>query len=208
MDRLVAAGGLPVITLSETFGCHAIEIGNRLSRLLNLPMHGLTNEPADITDAQAGQDKFQVFSSLLMSGDMEAEAAATMHGTHLEVVRELAALNNRHVLTSAREGGIVLGRHAAFILREWPNAVHILLDAARIDRVSRVASESGIPAELVSAEVQFEDHLMEQLARYVHGYDPKDLSLYDFVVNVCRTGDEGAAELIASAVHSKVAFAG
>lgn len=199
--RDVDAGGRPVITIWESAGSLMDEIAQRLSEMLNLPLHGQAISSAEIArvfspEDDSGDDEF---ARLLHSFGPDSVVQTALSEADLASLREHTAQNTRSVLRHAREGGILLGRNGAYILRDWPNVLNVWLDGPEPERVNRAAEASDSASEMEALRLRLEDEIRVSMSIFSYGYDPRSIEHYDLVVNTCRLDVEAAAQLIAAA---------
>lgn len=201
-----AASARPVITLWESAGSQMDEIGQRLAEILGLPLHGQAVSSADIARAFDGDDsEDDQFIRLLQSFGSDSVVQNVLSQTDLASLHDRIAANDRAVQRWAREGGVLLGRNGAYILRDWPSALHVRLDGPEHARVNRAAEALDSTSEMVAVQLRFADELRVSMSVFSYGYDPRDLDYYDLVVNTCRLDVEGAAQLIAAVVRARSA---
>ena len=200
----VAAGVRPVITLWESAGSQMEAIGQRLAEILGLPLHGQAVSSAGIARAFAADDsRDDQFIRLLQSFGSDSVVQDVLSQTDLASLHDRIAENARAVQRWAREGGVLMGRNGAYVLRDWPQALHVWLDGPEPARVNRAAEALDSASEMVAVQLRFEDELRVSMSVFSYGYDPRDLDYYDLVVNTCRLDVEDAAQLIAAAARTR-----
>jgi cytidylate kinase len=196
----------PVVTLFESYGSGADYIGPRVAQALELPFHPQAFSSDEIEDAmtkRASQGLLsQVFSAMGGSyAGLEGPSVAAAQQDNYELVMD----NTRTVTEAAREGGVITGRNGALILADWPGALHVLLDAPLQLRVERAASESGIDAERAARRLKREDQVRADISIEFYGWDPRETTRYDLVVN---TGAMDLDTCVAIIVHAAKVKAG
>ena len=121
-DAVPDAGSMPkpVITLFESYGAGAADIGPRVARALGLPYHKQAFSSEQLEDAEAQREKeglvSRVFSAMggTSYGGLDVGDVTAGQRDKYDLVME----NNRIVLEEARAGGVILGRNATVILAE------------------------------------------------------------------------------------------
>lgn len=109
------------------------------------------------------------------------------------VVKELARSNAM----------VIRGRGSQFILKDYPNTIHVLLVASFKIRLERVAEEMKIDEVSAKAEIErFDKRVMEFTKRYFKA-DLLDPQLYDLIINTKNLTYEAAASLIVNASASQ-----
>ena len=112
---------------------------------------------------------------------------------------ELVMQNTRFVEEAAREGGVIVGRNGAFILANWPGALHVRLDGPLERRIARAAEESGIDRERAAKRQKREDQVRADMSIELYGWDPRELDQYDLVVNTGIMDLDTCADIIVQA---------
>ncbi len=112
------------------------------------------------------------------------------------VLEELAATGN----------AVIVGRGAAAILREHPNATHAYLYADPAIRVQAIREREVIALETARRRIREADANRAAYLRQVHGADWRNPLLYTLMLNTGVLGTERAAELVlAAALRGKPA---
>ena len=116
--------------------------------------------------------------------------------------------NTRTVMHAARAGGVITGRNGALILADWPGALHVLLDAPLEQRDQRAAEESGIDVARAARRQKREDQLRADMSIEFYGWDPRETTRYDLVVNTGTLDLDTCVEIIVQAARIKAGLAG
>jgi cytidylate kinase len=205
-----AAGPMtPVVTLFETYGSGASTIGPQVAQALGIPFHPQAFSSEEIeramTERESGGLLSRVFGALGGSyAGLEGPAVAMAQQDNYELVMD----NTRTVTEAAREGGVITGRNGAFILAEWPGALHVLLDAPLQQRVERAAAESGIEVARSAKRQKREDQVRADISIELYGWDPREPTRYDLVVNTGTMTLDACVDIIVHAARAKVAAGG
>lgn len=108
---------------------------------------------------------------------------------------DLALAGIREVLESVEDGGVVLGRNGALILRRAVGALHVRLVAPKPLRIRRVAERLGLDPAAATEEVATEDRLRSEISRRMYQWDPNQSDeSFDVVIN---TGSVTYQEVVA-----------
>jgi hypothetical protein len=103
-----------------------------------------------------------------------------------------------------RKGPIVIhGRGSQFILRDVPEAFHVLLIADLNIRIGRLMKGSGLTEEDAREEIRRFDASRNEFVRRYFKADLEDPVHYDLVVNVGRLRSTDAVRLIVEGVLAK-----
>ena len=196
----------PVVTLFETYGSGASTIGPRVAQALGVPFHPQAFSSEEIERAMTERENegllSRVFGALGGSyAALEGPAVAMAQQDNYDLVMD----NTRTVTEAAREGGVITGRNGAFILAEWPGALHVLLDAPLQERIQRAAEESGIDMERAAKRQKREDQVRADISIELYGWDPRETTRYDLVVNTGTMTLDACVDIIVDAARVKVA---
>ena len=193
----------PVVTMFEQYGAGAEEVGRRVATALGLPFHAqaFSSEQMEGRDASQSEQNAvlaQVYSALGGAyGGFEGRDIVTTQQQKYDLVMD----NNREVLRSAQEGGVIVGRNATVILADRPHTVHVLLTGAVEDRVARAAESAGIPPARAAARQRKEDQVRADMSITLYGWDPRLPDRYDLIINTTRIPPDSAAQAIVDAVR-------
>ncbi|HET6550931.1 MAG TPA: cytidylate kinase-like family protein [Solirubrobacter sp.] len=195
----------PIVTLFELYGSAASEIGPQVADALGVrwepqAFSSQTIEDAVIARRQEEPDDgllSRIFRSLGGSGSVLGDRGAeTLYAaSDYDMVQE----NNRYVLESTKDGGVLLGRNGAIILADRPGALHVLLTGTVEDRVARAAAEAGISGEQAARRQVSEDTIRAEMSQRLYYWDPRDPARYDLVVNTSRIAIPTAVQIIVDA---------
>jgi cytidylate kinase len=197
----------PVVTLFESYGSGASYIGPRVAEALAVPFHhqAFSSEELD-EDAAAASDEQGFLSRVFtaMGGPyaaLEGPAVAMAQRDDHELVLE----NTRAVQRAARDGGVILGRNGALILANWPGALHVKLDGPVEQRIERAARDSGIDRGRAAKRQRREDQVRADMSIQLYGWDPREPTRYDLVVNTGSMDLDTCVEVIVQASRAKAA---
>ena len=198
------ASPTPVVTLFETYGSGASYIGPRVAQALGVPFHPQAFSSEEIERAMTERETegvlARVFSALGGSyAGLEGPAVAIAQQDNYDLVMD----NTRTVTDAAREGGVITGRNGAFILAQWPGSLHVLLDGPLQQRIERAAAESGIDDERAAKRQKREDQVRVDISLELYGWDPRETTRYDLVVNTGTMALDTCVDIIVQASRIK-----
>jgi cytidylate kinase len=101
------------------------------------------------------------------------------------------------------DGGVVLGRAAAVVLAERPDALHVRLDGPRDRRLAAAVARAGRPREEVRREMEAADRGREAYVRHFYRCDPADPRHYHLVVDSTAFPVETVVALIVTAARAR-----
>jgi cytidylate kinase len=135
--------------------------------------------------------------------DMGAAAYLPTWEIPLNDVRYLQALESV-VRELARSPSIVIrGRGTQFILKDYPESLHILVVASLEGRVKRVMEDLKLDQEAAKQEIaRFDNSRHEFIKRYFHA-EMEDPAHYDLVINTGRLNYQASASIIVEAAAFK-----
>ncbi|MEV6489216.1 cytidylate kinase-like family protein [Actinoplanes sp. NPDC051633] len=192
----------PVVTIFESYGSGADEVGPRVAEALGVAFHAQAFSSEQL-EQPAGQDEgllSRVFAAMggsyaALDGPAVAMAQRDEH--------ELLLRNTDWVTDTARSGAVIIGRNGAFILAGWPGALHVRLDAAVPRRVERAARTHGISPERAAKRQRREDEVRADMSIRLYGWDPRDPTRYDLVLNTGTLGLDACVDIIVHAGRVK-----
>lgn len=106
-----------------------------------------------------------------------------------EVIREAARTGN----------AVIVGRGAAFVLRDHPSALHVFVRAPEAARVERVRALEGLDEEAARKRVRHMDANRAAYVKQLYGQDWLNPAHYHLVLDSARLGHERAADVIVTA---------
>jgi len=195
----------PVVTIFESYGSGADEVGRRVAEALGVAFH-----PQAFSSEQLEEQPKRADDGLL------ARVFAAMGGSYAALDgpavamaqrddHELVLRNNRWVTETAASGAVIVGRNGALIRAGWRGALHVLLDAPVPLRVERAARTSGISPERAARRQRREDAIRADMSIQLYGWDPREPARYDLVLNTGTLDPDACADIIVHAGRTKAA---
>jgi cytidylate kinase len=196
--------GRPVVTLFESYGSGASYIGPRVAQALGLPFHAQAFSSEELENAETQRESQGVLSRVFSAmgsnyAGLEGPAVAFAQADDHELVLQ----NTRDIHGFAREGGVIMGRNGALILANWPAALHVLLDGPLTQRIERAARDSGIDVDRAAKRQRREDQIRADMSIKLYGWDPRDTTRYDLVVNTGIMDLDTCVDIIVQAARIK-----
>ena len=194
----------PVVTLFETYGSGAIQIGARVAEALGVPFLGqrFTSEEVEAGEMKAYEDgpigRFLSAFGTYSPNQEGVRSTAIGQAQDNEAVRQ----NHAQVLQAAAAGVVVLGRNATAILADRPGTLHVKLIGQLADRLARAARVDGIDAA-TAARRQNEDRHRAQLTHQLYYWDATDPLSFDLVLNTSELDEQACADTIVAAWRAK-----
>jgi cytidylate kinase len=198
-----------VVTVSNEYGAGALAIAKRAADELGyeyvdqqLPVVVAKRLSISPEEVEANEDTGRSLgerwlTSLERSTPELAEASSSepfdeeLFKATQDAVREYAA----------RDGVVIVGRGAGFVLGPGPRIVRVFMHAPRAWRIAHVMQTFGTDRKTTEAEIDRIDRMRS--AYLADWYDAKfgDPGNYDLCVDTSRFGEAESARLIASAVR-------
>lgn len=98
---------------------------------------------------------------------------------------------------------VIRGRGSQFILKDYPETIHILLIASLEIRLARVMDSQGIDKDTANREIQrFDNSRREFIKRYFKA-ELEDPKYYDLVINTQNLGYDAITSIITQALSLK-----
>jgi cytidylate kinase len=175
---------LPIVTLFESYGSGAEEIGPRVAEALGVTYHAQAFSSDQLEQAPEKRHDEGLLSRVFaaMGGSYAAldgpAVAMAQRDDH-----ELVLQNTRWVIEAARSGAVIVGRNGAMILANWPGALHVRLDGPLPQRIERAARAGGIGLDRAAKRQRREDELRADMSISLYGWDPREPTRYDMVLN-------------------------
>ena len=195
----------PVVTLFETYGSGAAQIGARVAAVLGVPFVGqrFTSEDIEAGEMKAYEDgpigRFLSAFGTYSPNQEGTRSTATGQAQDYEAVRQ----NHAQVLQAATTGVVVLGRNATAILADRPGTLHVKLIGRLADRLARAARVDGIDAATAARRQKNEDRHRAQLTHQLYYWDATDPLSFDLVLNTSELDEQACADTIVAAWRAK-----
>jgi cytidylate kinase len=100
------------------------------------------------------------------------------------------------------EGGVILGRAAAIVLRDHPGAFHVRLDGDPDRRVRQAMALQGMSDRDAREAMDRNDRARTAYVRHFYSADAASPRHYDLVIDSTRIPIEACTEMIVSAARS------
>jgi cytidylate kinase len=209
--------GSPVITISASYGSGGSEIGPLLAERLGVPfvdraIPAAVSDRLSVSIEEALAREEPPYGTLARLVSHLAPATLAVYGGHVspELIQDDEAfrLTTERVLHEhAAAGAIILGRGAALVLHEAPDALHVRLDGPRERRVQQATRLLHIDRATAERQLRNADLSREAYVRHWYRADPGDPSHYHLLIDSTSITLEACVELIALASASRLPLA-
>ena len=199
----------PLVTISASYGAGGSQVGPALARRLGVEFldRAIPTRVADrlavpLDEALAHDETLgDAVGRFVSSFALLPELAGAMVQAGVlageDYRRETEALIREH---ASAGGAVILGRAAAVILHDHPEALHVRLDAPAERRVRQAMELEGFTSRDAERLRRDGDRAREAYVRHFYGVDARDPALYHLVIDSTTLGVETVVEVIAAAV--------
>src|SRR6202163_1298306 len=211
---------MPVVTIGRQFGAGGSTVGGMLadrlhadlleSRIIDEVAHRLQlpKEEVEAEDESAGS----LLSRLLVAlGSASSEPLIPPEVTAWSPPNADPAFDTRravlqitqHVIHEAARAGnvVIVGRGGAYLLRDFPGALHVFLLAAEAVRVKALMARFNITSEdEARRRLKRTDENWTAYVKQVYGHDRNMAAHYDLVLDTGRLGYEKTVKVILSSL--------
>src|ERR1700674_27264 len=213
---------MPVITIGRQFGAGGNVVAEMLARELKVDVlesriidevaHRLQlpKEEVEAEDEQPGSLLHRLLMALgSASGEpMIPPETAAWNPPNVDPVfdtrRAVLEITQQVIREAAREGNvIIIGRGGAYILRDFPGALHVYLRAAESARLKSVMARFNLSEEEARRRLKQTDENWTAYIKQVYGHDRNLPSHYDMVLDTGRLGYEATVEAILAALRAR-----
>jgi cytidylate kinase len=202
-----------VVTISATYGAGGALVGPAVAERLGVPFVdraipvavaddlGITVDDALSRDEQVGG---WVSRLLTATAPLSAEWMIGPDHPRTALLSDSALIRcTEGVIRKAvsGEGGVILGRAAAIVLRDHPDAFHVRLDGDPDRRIRQAMALQGVSERDAREAMDRNDKARTAYVRHFYGADAASPRHYDLVIDSTRVPIETCTELIVSAVR-------
>lgn len=201
-----------VVTISAPYGAGGSYVGPRVAERLGVPFvdRAIPGEVAQrlavplqeaVRHDDAAGSVFERFIRALAPAGLPFGARPVLEHECVDdnafrdateqVIREQAAST----------GSVILGRAAALVLRDHPDALHVRLQGPKDQRVERAMASEGIDREEAERRLVDNDRAREAYVQYFYGADARDPSLYHLTLDSCSIDLDCCVDMIVTAAE-------
>ncbi|MGY1915749.1 cytidylate kinase-like family protein [Blastococcus sp. SYSU DS0973] len=202
-----------VVTISAPYGAAGAEVGPAVAARLGLPFHdraipaqvagrlGVPVEEAEANDETVVRGLWRLVASL---GTMPDPVGAVVPGTTLPDARAYREQTERILSEiAAGDGGVVLGRAGAMVLRNRTDALHVRLDGPADRRLAAAVARSGRPRDEIAREMAANDRAREAYVRHFYRCDPAAAGHYHVVVDTTALPVDTVVDIVVTAARGR-----
>ena len=211
---------MPVVTIGRQFGAGGTSVGEMLarelradlleSRIIDEVAHRL-QLPKEEVEAEDEQPGSLLARLLVALGSASTEPLVPPEAAAWQPPNTDPAFDTRkavleitqHVIQEAARTGnvVIVGRGGAYILRDFPGALHVFLRASEAVRVKAIMARYNITSEEEARKrLKRTDENWTAYIKQVYGHDRNLAAHYDLVLDTGRLGYEKAVRVIVAAL--------
>lgn len=219
---------MPVITIGRQFGAGGTTVGEMLSRELHADLlesriidevaHRLQlpKEEVEAEDEQPGSLLARLLVALGSAGTEplippEATAWNPPNADATFDTRKAVLQITQHVIQEAARAGdvVIVGRGGAYILRDFPGALHVFLRADTEIRSKTIMARFNLATEEEARRrIKLNDENWTAYIRQVYGHDRNLPAHYDLVLDTGRLGYDSTVDAVIGALKRRRAGSG
>jgi cytidylate kinase len=203
-----------VVTISATYGAGGAIVGPAVADRLGVPFVdraipvAVANDlgiPVD--DALSRDERVKGWLSRMLAATAPLSAEWMVGPDHartalLSDVAVLRCTEGAIRKAVSTDGGVILGRAAAIVLRDHPTAFHVRLDGDPERRVRQATRLLGISEQEAEDAMLRNDKARVAYVRHFYGADPASPEHYHVVLDSTRVPLDTCTEIIVAAVES------
>ena len=202
-----------IVTISASYGAGGAEVAPAVAERLGLTFHdraiparvagrlGVPVAEAEANDETVVRGLWRLVASL---GTMPDPVGGVMPTSSLPDERAYRQQTERILAEVADTGGgVVLGRAAALVLGERPDALHVRLDGPADRRLAAAVARSGRPEDEVRVDLEANDRSREAYVRHFYRCNPASARHYHLVVDSTAVSLDTVVDLVVLAAHDR-----
>ena len=202
-----------IVTISASYGAGGAEVAPAVAERLGLTFHdraiparvagrlGVPVAEAEANDETVVRGLWRLVASL---GTMPDPVGGVMPTGSLPDERAYRQQTERILAEVADTGGgVVLGRAAAIVLGERPDALHVRLDGPAERRLAAAVARSGRPEDEVRSELEANDRGREAYVRHFYRCNPASARHYHLVIDSTAVSLDTVVDLVVLAARDR-----
>jgi cytidylate kinase len=214
---------VPVITIGRQFGAGGATVGHMLAQELKADFLDsqiideaarrlqLPKEEVEAEDEQPGSLLARLLVALGSATTeplIPAEATAWTPpnaGPTFDTRKAVLNITQNVIEEAARSGNVVIvGRGGAYLLRDFPGALHIFLRAAEAVRVKTIMARFNIASEdEARRRMKQTDENWTSYIKQVYGHDRNHPAHYDLVLDTGRLGYDATVDAVLASLRRR-----
>jgi cytidylate kinase len=204
-----------VVTLSAPYGAGGSYVGPRVAERLRVPFidRAIPGEVAQrlavplaeaVRHDESPGSVFDRFIRALAPAGLPFGARPMLEHEFIDENAYRTATEQVIRDEAGQRGGVVLGRAAAIVLSDHPDALHVRLHGPRERRLERAMAVEGIDHDEAERRMVDNDRAREAYVHHFYGVDASDANLYHLTIDSTVIDLDVCVDLIAAAAASRV----
>lgn len=203
---------MAVITISRPFGAGGITVGEMVSERLGYSFYDsqiiqlvakkakVSTDWVEALEQEAG-GAFQKFITQIVPKGLVDRILGHTHGyIDEEIYVDLLHLIIKKIADEGK--AVILGRGGQYILKDHPDAYHVLLVAEKLDRISFIEEKYDLIPKQAAQVVSNDDKRRVNLYRKFGKEDYDSHVHYQVVINTSKVSIEKATDIICKMVDA------
>lgn len=193
-----------IISISREYGSGGLEIATKLSERLGVPIYN-----KNITDMAAQRSGIQKSYFDRVDEQPTDSFLYTLAVNAFSLTANLNPYDNAlssdklfklqadviHEIAQSQDC-VIVGRCANYILRDEPECISIFITAPMEFRKKRIMESEKLDEKEAEKLIETTDKKRDSYVKYYAGYNRRDLSAYDLVINSGSIGTDKCVDLI------------
>lgn len=191
-----------IITIARQFGSGGREIGEKLSKKLNIPLYDRTLVEMAAKELELSPISVEKVDESALRSFLNTYRIP--HDFKVAVHYDLPLADNVYLVQSglikklAQQGPcIFVGRCSNFVLKDYPGLIDVFLCASREDRTKRIMERYGIPERSAASSLRRTDSRRRQ---YYENYTRQEWGSsqsHQILMNVSLLGADRVVDILA-----------
>jgi hypothetical protein len=193
-----------LVTIAALYGAGGSRIAPDLARRLEVPFLGRPSVPELLDDEEARAADVRpssggLFSKLASIGVAWGTPAGLTVDALLPDEARRRELDEELHDFAASGHGVILGRGAAVLLRDHPQALHVLLEGPEHARIEQAMAIEGIDRDTAKRRLGRMDRYRRAYLEALYCVDPRDPGLFHLTLDSTAIPLDECVEIIAEA---------
>ena len=199
-----------LVTISREYGSGGRIIGRLVAEKLGIPFYD--KEILDMAAEQSGLSREIVEAAELRAKSSFSYSLASAMNFGEGMIGDTVSINEKlfvaqydvvHQIAEAGEG-VIVGRCADYVLRDYPNCLKVFVSDSHENRVNRITNEYGAETKKVDDLIIKTDKKRANYYSFHTNLTWGDCTNYDLCVRTGSFGMDGAADMIIDALELKL----
>lgn len=199
-----------IITIGRQFGSGGREVGEKLSKKLNIPFYDKDLLKRAAKESGLCEEIFENFdekpsSSFLYSLVMDPYSLGySNNGFDLPLNHKVFLAAFDTIKKIADEGScIIVGRCADYVLQDYENCLNLFIHAPLEDRIKRISAKYDLPENKAKDMIYKKDKQRASYYNYYSNSKWADIKNYHLSINSSLLGVDGTVDMIVDLVKRR-----